>query len=140
MEKADILNRQILTEITFNYSRSSGSGGQNVNKVNTKAELRFNVKESKILSDEEKQIILTRAKTYINNDGEIIIVSQKSRSQLENKEICIEKFIQLIEKWTKLPKNRIKTKPSNASIEKRLAKKSRKSEIKNIRNYTHDTD
>jgi len=133
MERTEFLERNILSEISFIFSRSGGAGGQNVNKVNTKAELRFNVQRSMKLTNEEKFLILSRGKSFINNENELIITSQESRSQLENREICIEKFFRLLEKCTKPTKKRIKTKRSVASIRKRLLKKSIKSDIKSNR-------
>lgn len=134
MEREEIIERNILTEVSFYFSRSSGAGGQNVNKVNTKAELRFNIQKSEKLSETEKQIIISKAKSYINNELELIITSQESRSQLENREICIEKFYILIEKCMKPTKKRVKTKRSAASIERRLTEKSKRSNIKTTRN------
>lgn len=133
MKKDEIIERNLISEATFVFSRSGGAGGQNVNKVNTKAELRFNVKSSEKLTDEEKEIIKSKAKSYLNIQEDLIITSQESRSQLENKEICIEKFIFLIEKWTKPTKPRVKTKKSKASIEKRLSDKSKRSDTKTNR-------
>lgn len=134
MERAEIIERNLLTEISFYFSRSGGAGGQNVNKVNTKAELRFNIQKSEKLSEEEKQIIILNAKSFINNELELIITAQESRSQLENREICIEKFYKLIEKCTKPVKKRVKTKRSVASIQRRLTEKSKRSDIKTNRN------
>lgn len=134
MDRLELIERNILSEVSFNFSRSGGAGGQNVNKVNTKAELRFNINDSKKLSVEEKEMIISHAQSYVNNELELIITSQESRSQLENKEICIEKFFKLIERWTKKQKKRVKTKRSFASIQKRLTAKSRRSDIKKIRN------
>ncbi len=140
MKKAEIIERNILSEVAFIFSRSGGAGGQNVNKVNTKAELRFNIDLSEKLSDEEKETIKSKGKSYINNNSDLIITSQEARSQLENKEICIDKFILLFEKWTKPSKPRIKTKRSKASIEKRLSEKSKRSDIKTIRNSQINLD
>lgn len=140
MERIEIIERNILSEVSFVFSRSSGAGGQNVNKVNTKAELRFNVQKSAKLDNEEKFLILSKGKSYLNNENELIIISQESRSQLENKEICIEKFYRLLEKCTKPIKKRIKTKRSAASIKKRLLEKSIKSEIKTNRTSRIDPE
>lgn len=134
MERAEIIERNLLTEVSFYFSRSGGAGGQNVNKVNTKAELRFNLLKSEKLSEEEKSNITSKAKSLINNEMELIITSQESRSQLENREICIEKFYVLIEKCTKPVKKRVKTKRSAASVQRRLTEKSKRSDIKINRN------
>lgn len=119
--------------MTFATSRSSGPGGQNVNKVNSKVELRFNVQQSNSLSDMEKQHIIVRCKNRINNDGEIIVTAQVERSQLQNKEQALKKFFMLIEAALKPVKKRKPTKPSRSSIEKRLKNKKLKSEIKSSR-------
>lgn len=135
MERAEIINRNILSEVSFFFSRSGGAGGQNVNKVNTKVELRWNVEKSTKLTNKEKNLISSKCKSQINNESELIITSQETRSQLKNREICTEKFFQLIEKCTKPIKKRMKTERSFASIEKRLLKKAIKGDLKT--NRTH---
>jgi len=76
-----ISSRDFSNEIVFTASRSSGPGGQNVNKVNTKVELRFKINESNLLSEEEKLLLFQNLPTKINNDGELIVVSQSERTQ-----------------------------------------------------------
>jgi ribosome-associated protein len=115
--------RDFTPELLFAASRSSGAGGQNVNKVNTKVELRFIISTSLLLTDDEKQIILKKLSSKISLDGVLIIVSQTERSQLKNKNKTIEKFYQLIEKALTPRKKRKPTKPTAASKEKRLEKK-----------------
>ncbi|MBC8488145.1 MAG: aminoacyl-tRNA hydrolase [Bacteroidetes bacterium] len=110
-------------ELVFTSSRSSGPGGQHVNKVSTKVELRFHIPNSGLLNDEEKDILLIKLKNKINSEGELIIVSQDDRSQLKNKEKAIEKFYELLQKALTPPKKRKPTKPTPASKEKRLEKK-----------------
>jgi len=132
----DILqNRDFSSEFTFATSRSSGPGGQNVNKVNSKVELRFAVDQSTLLSDREKQIILSKLKNRINNDGELIITVQTDRSQLKNKEEAVEKFYELITKALTPRKPRRATRPTKASVERRLETKKQTSEKKALRNY-----
>ncbi len=126
---------QLDSEIKFSFSRSSGPGGQSVNKLNTKAELRFSVSESALISEERKQIILEKLKGYINQEGELLIVSQASRSQLQNKENAIEKFYELLNKILTPKKRRIKTKASRASKEKRLQAKKQQGEKKSRRKW-----
>jgi ribosome-associated protein len=118
------------TEFIFIVSRSSGPGGQHVNRTNSKVELRFNVRASAILNDEEKQIIFINLNSRINQNGDIQIVSQQYRSQFKNKEKCIAKFYILINKALKVPKKRIKTKPTLSSKIKRLDNKKKHSELK----------
>lgn len=133
MTRDDIIERGLLEELKFSFSKSSGAGGQNVNKVNTKVELRFMITTSLRLSETEKTTIIERALPYINKKGELTLTSQETRSQLENKEICIEKFVLLIEKCTKIRIKRKRTTRSQSSIENRLKDKANKSEIKNTR-------
>ena len=129
----NIINRDFSKEFKFSASRSGGPGGQNVNKVSSKIELRFNINESCVLTDEEKEIIISKLATRINNDGELVIVSQSERSQLGNKEKAIEKFYNLVGKALRPVKKRKPTKPSKASQEKRLDKKKVNSERKQRR-------
>jgi ribosome-associated protein len=130
----DILqNRDFSAEFTFATSRSSGPGGQNVNKVNSKVELRFTVDLSQLLSDREKQIILNKLKNRINNEGELIITVQTDRSQLKNKEEAVEKFNELLTKALTPRKPRRATRPTKASVERRLETKKQNSEKKALR-------
>jgi ribosome-associated protein len=111
------------SEFEFSASRSSGPGGQNVNKVSTKVELRFNIKNSVLLSDEEKELLMLKLSNKINNNSELIIVSQSERSQLKNKEKVIARFYKIIELALTPPKKRKKSIPTKSSIEKRLKEK-----------------
>lgn len=120
-------------EFVFKTSRSSGAGGQNVNKVNTKVELRFKIESSNLFNDEEKAILIDRLSSKINADGELIIVSQTERTQLGNKQKCIEKFYKIIGKALEKKKTRVVTKPTMASKIKRLTEKRIKSERKSMR-------
>ena len=118
-----IIERNFENEFIISASRSSGPGGQNVNKVSTKIELRFNVLDSLLLSDEEKAIISQKLSTRINNVGELIIVSQSERTQLQNKVSAIEKFYSMVEKALQPVRKRKPTKPSYASKLRRLEHK-----------------
>lgn len=126
------------SELEFSFTRSSGPGGQNVNKVNSRAELRFDVANSKMLSDQEKSIIIKRLKSRINNDGILFLSAQDDRSQLKNKEIVISRFYEIINKALRVHKKRVKTKPSKSSIENRLKEKRESSEKKNRRRKDFD--
>lgn len=118
------------SEIYFKTSRSSGSGGQNVNKVSTKVELNFDVTNSKLLTQEQKRIIFSKLGSRINKEGILKVIVQETRSQFENKEIAFKKFKDLIAYAFMKPKKRIRTKVSKASKEKRLTGKKKRSEIK----------
>ncbi|CAN1547227.1 PrfB Protein chain release factor B [Spirosomataceae bacterium] len=111
------------TEIVFNTSRSSGSGGQNINKVETKVELRFDLNASVLLDDAEKVKIKEKLKNQINQENELLVVCQESRSQLKNKELALKKFKELLTSALTVQKKRKPTKPTLEKIEKRLKTK-----------------
>lgn len=94
-----------------------------MNKVSTKVELRFNIPNSNLLSDSEKEILLEKLKNKVNKEGDLILVSQEERSQIKNKEKVLQKFYELINEALTPPKKRKPTKPSKASKKKRLEEK-----------------
>lgn len=114
---------QILNEVTFRTSRSSGAGGQHVNKTETKVEVLFAARNSAGLSEEEKELVSEKLMSVTNSDGFISLSSQKTRSQLLNKEDVLEKLKAKIDKALIKPVKRKKTKPSKSSIEERLNEK-----------------
>lgn len=120
-------------ELTFTTSRSSGPGGQNVNKVNSKVTLKFDVDNSVILTDEEKQIIKKKLASRITNEGVLLLHAQENRSQLQNREEVIEKFDHLLKKAFEKQKPRKKTKPSKGAVQKRIKQKKVHSEKKKWR-------
>ncbi len=121
------------TEFVFSASRSSGPGGQNVNKVNTRVELRFSVIFSEFLTPREKQKIQIKLKNRINSEGELILVEQSERSQWRNREKVTAKFFELIETALTPTKRRIKTSPTKVSRVKRLDNKKKMSLKKQLR-------
>lgn len=133
MKPETLVERNLDEELLFITSRSSGPGGQNVNKVNTKVELHFNIMKSLRLSNREKQVISEKLRKKINRNGELILMSQTERSQLNNKKKVIKKFYLLLSKALTKKVKRIPTKPTPASKEKRIEVKKRRSEIKRSR-------
>lgn len=128
MEERDFEN-----EFEYKSSRSGGKGGQNVNKVETKIELNFNVVNSSLLSEVEKKRIFVKLKNRIDKTGVLKIVSQTERSQFLNKSKAVKRFYELIEKALEEEKVRKKTKLSKADKEKRLNEKKNKSVKKVLR-------
>lgn len=125
--------RDFSSELIFSFSRSSGPGGQNVNKVSTKAELRFHILNSALLSQDEKTLVLNKLAKRINRAGELVLVSQSERTQLKNKEVVIEKFYSLLRRALAPRKKRKPTRPSEATREKRLEDKRIKAQQKEQR-------
>jgi ribosome-associated protein len=124
MNGGDLLSgRDFSSEFKFSASRSSGPGGQNINKVSTKVELRFDIPGSSLLTPEEKKGLLTLLKNKINSEGILIIVAQSERSQLKNKEKTIDRFYAHLKKALTPKKKRRPSKPTPTSKEKRLEEK-----------------
>jgi ribosome-associated protein len=122
-----------VSEVRFRYSRSSGKGGQNVNKVETKVELLFDIAKSPSLPDDQRELILKHLKSYIDTKGTLRIVSQESRSQWKNREIVKKRFITLLQSALRVRKKRRATKVPASSIEKRLKEKKIRGHLKAIR-------
>lgn len=133
MKLTDEIKKLLENEVRFSTSRSSGPGGQNVNKVNTQVELRFSLNETAIFSEVEKSRILEKLKNKINSAGELILSSQQARTQLENKELVTIKFFNAIESALRVKRTRIKTAPSPASVKQRLDTKKNVSAKKQLR-------
>lgn len=123
-------------EIQLDFIRSSGPGGQNVNKVATAAQLRFNVDASINLPDEVKQRLRSIARNRMTEDGVLIIEAKRYRTQEQNREDAIARLVALISQATERPKPRRKTKPTAASQAERIEGKKRRGAIKRSRRRT----
>jgi len=123
----------LIKELHFKAIRSSGAGGQHVNKVSSKIELSFDLENSNALSKSEKDRLNTKLSSKLSKENMLILFCDESRSQHRNKEIAIKRFLELIQLNLIQPKKRRKTKPSKSSIKKRLDTKKKHSEKKNNR-------
>jgi len=121
------------SELTFSYIRSSGPGGQNVNKVATAVQLRFDVLRSPSLRDEVKSRLIRLAGRRMTVDGNLLIEAKRYRTQEQNRKDAIGRLINLIQKAVIKPKKRFHTQPSRSAKEKRLKEKKKKGEIKKYR-------
>ncbi|HSO10989.1 MAG TPA: alternative ribosome rescue aminoacyl-tRNA hydrolase ArfB [Anaerolineales bacterium] len=120
-------------ELQFEYIRASGPGGQNVNKVATAVQLRFDIANSPSLASDIKGRLVQLAGKRVNTDGVLVIEARRFRTQEANREDAIRKFVRLVQKSMMEPKKRVKTKPTYASHEKRLKEKRQRGGIKRIR-------
>ena len=125
--------QRILAELSFKAVRSSGAGGQNVNKVSSKVILTFDLLNSLALSDEEKELSQKKLKSKLTLEGILILNCDEDRSQLKNKTIVTKRFLEIIQKALIVPKPRKATKIPKSVIEKRLKDKSSIAEIKQNR-------
>ena len=129
-----MINPEILhPELVFQTARSGGSGGQNVNKVETKVELRFDIPNSVLLTDEQKETLYEKLSNKLTNEKVLLLYHQTERSQLANKEKIIVKFNDLIRKAFTVQKKRRPTRPTLASKTERLQAKQRNATVKSLR-------
>jgi len=124
---------KIISELNFKAVRSSGAGGQNVNKVSSKVVLSFDLNASQALSDDEKLLLQTNIAARLTSENILILNCDEDRSQLKNKEIVIKRFLEIIKKGLHVPKIRKATKIPKSVIKKRIKDKKNVSEIKQSR-------
>lgn len=124
-------------ELSFKTSRSSGAGGQNVNKVETSVTVLWNVQESGFFNEFQKNLIQEKLKNRINADGFLFLTVSESRTQLANKNKATDKILDIVHKALIIPKKRLATKPSKAQKQKRLDTKKKLSDKKENRKFKY---
>lgn len=129
--------KNFTTELSYKTSRSSGSGGQNVNKVETSVTVLWKVEDSQFFSEKEKILIQNKLKNRINSEGILQLTVSESRTQLQNKKIATEKILELVNISLIVPKKRLKTEPSKAKVQKRLDSKKKLSDKKENRKFKY---
>lgn len=122
-----------LSEIGFQFSRSGGPGGQNVNRRETRVELLYDVRNSPSLSEEQRERLLARLGGRLDSDGILHIVAHAQRSQLRNRQEAVERLVQLLRRALDVPRRRLPTRASRQAIEQRLAAKRKRSQAKELR-------
>ena len=127
-------------ELEERFVRSSGPGGQNVNKVSTAVELRFDVRNSATLSDGVKSRLTRLAGCRMTDDGVLVIRAERFRTQDRNRDDARERLVELIRQATHIPKHRVATKPTRASKERRLEGKGKRAVVKKLRSSRPDFD
>ncbi|WP_242084050.1 alternative ribosome rescue aminoacyl-tRNA hydrolase ArfB [Aestuariivivens sediminis] len=120
----------VLQELAFKFIRSSGSGGQHVNKVSSKVELSFNLEASLAFNEKQRAQLLKKLKNRLTKESVLILQCDDSRSQHDNKALVINRFLELIQNALQVPKKRVSTKVPKAAIEKRLKGKRQLSDKK----------
>nr|MBC7244641.1 aminoacyl-tRNA hydrolase [Chloroflexota bacterium] len=123
------------SELEFRFSRSGGPGGQRVNRRETRVELLFDVQHSPSLNDVQRSRLLNRLAGYIDSEGILRIVATTHRSQLRNREEAITRFVQLLQRGLRSSRRRVPTTPSPQSVQQRIERKRRRSQIKELRKH-----
>lgn len=127
--------RDFSKELSYKTSRSSGAGGQNVNKVETSVTVMWKIAQSALFQEEEKTLITAKLSNRINQEGVLQLTVSEARTQVQNKKLATEKILELVNKSLLQPKKRKPTKPSKGQIEKRLQAKKQRSEKKDNRKF-----
>jgi ribosome-associated protein len=127
-----------LSELRVQLSRSSGPGGQNVNKVNTRVQMWWDVGVSTVLPDDVRQRFLAQNATRITKEGSLQLECQEHRTQLANRKACLDELSELVRRALVRPKKRHATRPTRGSKERRLEAKRQRSQQKSSRQYRHD--
>lgn len=122
-----------INELQFKAIRSSGAGGQHVNKTSSKVELTFDLQNSEALSEKEKELLKTKLQSKLTKTNVLILFCEETRSQHKNKELAIQRFLSLIKTNLIIPKKRKTTKPSRASLKRKAENKQRNSVKKELR-------
>ena len=138
MATIDDLIEALHTELSFDFVRAAGPGGQNVNKVATAAQLRFDVQRSRVLSQEHKAHLIRLGGRRITSGGVLIIEARRYRSQDQNRDDATARFDGLVLRALAPRRRRLATKPTAASREKRLESKKRKAQVKRARQRHSD--
>ena len=130
------INRRLaipLAELRFQFSRSGGPGGQNVNRRETRVELLFDLRQSPSLSDGQRARLLERLARYVDTDGVLRIVVTTERSQLRNRQEALQRFVQLLQEGLRVSRRRLPTRPTAQAMARRLERKRQRSAIKSER-------
>jgi ribosome-associated protein len=125
--------KKLIPELSFKAMRSSGSGGQHVNKVSSKMELHFSIPNSHVLSELQKARLLLKLKSRLTNSGELILQCDQDRSQHRNKDLVIDRFLKLIAASLVIAKKRKPTKPSKGALRRRVEAKQKNAAKKEAR-------
>ena len=122
-----------VSELDIRFSRSSGPGGQHVNKTSTQAELTFDLANSPSIPPEDREWLLEKLKPKLDSSGKLRLTAQDTRSQRQNKAIVIERFGEMLRHALRRPKKRKPTKPSRAAVQRRIESKKKRGETKSQR-------
>lgn len=127
-------------ELRFSASRAGGAGGQHVNKASTRVEVRWNVAESRSLSEPQRELLLRKLGSRLDSNGILRVVASERRSQLRNREAAVERLNKLVQQALRQPRPRKKTRPPASAVQKRLDEKRHRSQLKRERSRPNTED